>query len=93
MAQGKQKFKSSRPGSQKQHRQHHGKSGPKKGGRIIAPKKAQVIQQQKVKKNLEIAIRKKIEQDVTMKAAANMPKKLGIVKPPEAASSNKKASK
>uniref|UniRef100_UPI00398E36FB leydig cell tumor 10 kDa protein homolog n=1 Tax=Pristiophorus japonicus TaxID=55135 RepID=UPI00398E36FB len=57
--------------------------GPRKGGRIIAPKKAKVVQQQKFKKNLEVAIRNKIEHDVTMKASSNMPKKLNIVKAPQ----------
>ncbi|XP_043551050.1 leydig cell tumor 10 kDa protein homolog, partial [Chiloscyllium plagiosum] len=52
-------------------------------GRIIAPKKTRVVQQQKLKKNLEVAIRNKIEHDVTMKASSNMPKKLNIVKAPQ----------
>ncbi|XP_072925108.1 leydig cell tumor 10 kDa protein homolog isoform X1 [Hemitrygon akajei] len=56
--------------------------GPEEG-RVIAPKKKQVIQQQKLKKNLEVAIRNKIEHDVTMKASSNMPKKLNIVKAPQ----------
>ncbi|XP_069783310.1 leydig cell tumor 10 kDa protein homolog [Narcine bancroftii] len=61
----------------------HRDRGPRKGGRIIVPKKKQVIQQQKLKKNLEVAIRNKIEHDVTMKASSSMPKKLNIVKAPQ----------
>uniref|UniRef100_A0ACB8ELK1 Uncharacterized protein n=1 Tax=Sphaerodactylus townsendi TaxID=933632 RepID=A0ACB8ELK1_9SAUR len=54
------------------------------GGRIIAPKKARVIQQQKLKKNLEVGIRKKIEHEVVMKANASQPKKLSLLKTPKA---------
>ncbi|XP_015262693.1 PREDICTED: leydig cell tumor 10 kDa protein homolog [Gekko japonicus] len=53
-------------------------------GRIIAPKKSRVIQQQKLKKNLEVGIRKKIEHEVVMKANANQPKKLTLLKTPKA---------
>ncbi|KAM4747322.1 leydig cell tumor 10 kDa protein homolog [Rhinophrynus dorsalis] len=55
----------------------------RKGGRVIAPKKSRVIHQQKLKKNLEVQIRNKIEHDVTMKASANMPKKLALLKTPQ----------
>ncbi|XP_077380682.1 leydig cell tumor 10 kDa protein homolog [Festucalex cinctus] len=79
MAQGSQKFKAQRPGAAKKHQQNKQK-GPKKGGRIIAPKKAQVIQQQKLKKGLEIAIRNKIEHDVTHKASSSLHKPLSVVK-------------
>ncbi|XP_072005852.1 leydig cell tumor 10 kDa protein homolog isoform X2 [Engystomops pustulosus] len=51
--------------------------------RVIAPKKSKIIHQQKLKKNLEVQIRSKIEHDVTMKAAANMPKKLSLLKTPQ----------
>ncbi|CAI9596802.1 unnamed protein product [Staurois parvus] len=54
----------------------------RKGARLIAPKKSRVIHQQKLKKNLEVQIRNKIEHDVTMKASANMPKKLALLKAP-----------
>ncbi|XP_067829177.1 leydig cell tumor 10 kDa protein homolog [Heptranchias perlo] len=80
MAQGRFKLAARKPPAKKQ--QSRGR-GPKKGGRIIAPKKIQVIQQQKLKKNLEVAIRNKIEQDVTMKASSSMPKKLNVVKAPQ----------
>lgn len=76
-------------------------------GRIIAPKKAQVVQQQKLKKvrtffsvnilislrflkhsfqrcrflkGLEVAIRNKIEQEVTQKASSSLHKPLAVVK-------------
>ncbi|XP_034544661.1 leydig cell tumor 10 kDa protein homolog [Notolabrus celidotus] len=79
MAQGAQKFKAQRPGASKKH-QHHKNKGPKKGGRIIAPKKAQVVEQQKLKKGLEIAIRNKIEQEVTQRASTSLHKPLSVVK-------------
>ncbi|XP_028828380.1 leydig cell tumor 10 kDa protein homolog [Denticeps clupeoides] len=81
MAQGKQKFKGQRPGGAK--KQPPKQKGPKKGGRIIAPKKAQVVQQQKLKKGLEVAIRNKIEQEVTQKASSSLHKKLSVLKGPE----------
>nr|XP_006139224.1 leydig cell tumor 10 kDa protein homolog [Pelodiscus sinensis] len=52
-------------------------------GRTIAPKKARVIQQQKLKKNLEVGIRKKIEHEAMMKASTSLPKKLTVVTAPE----------
>nr|XP_046262194.1 leydig cell tumor 10 kDa protein homolog [Scatophagus argus] len=82
MAQGSQKFKAQRPGAAKKHQQNKQK-GPKKGGRIIAPKKAQVVQQQKLKKGLEVAIRNKIEQEVTQKASSSLHKPLSVLKGPE----------
>ncbi|XP_029920041.1 leydig cell tumor 10 kDa protein homolog [Myripristis murdjan] len=82
MAQGKQKFKAQRPGASKKQQQNKQK-GPKKGGRIIAPKKVQVVQQQKLKKNLEVAIRNKIEQEVTQKASSSLHKRLSVLKMPE----------
>ncbi|XP_076120701.1 UPF0390 protein zgc136864-like [Alosa pseudoharengus] len=81
MAQGKQKFKAQKPGGGKKQTQKQ--KGPKKGGRIIAPKKAQVVQQQKLKKGLEVAIRNKIEQEVTQKASTSMHKRLNVLKAPE----------
>ncbi|KAG9472456.1 hypothetical protein GDO78_019406 [Eleutherodactylus coqui] len=60
--------------------------------RVIAPKKSRIIHQQKLKKNLEVQIRSKIEHDVTMKAAANMPKKLALLKAPQADKPEKSAS-
>ncbi|XP_068128265.1 leydig cell tumor 10 kDa protein homolog [Hyperolius riggenbachi] len=65
----------------------------RKGARLIAPKKSRVIHQQKLKKSLEVQIRNKIEHDVTMKASANMPKKLALLKaPPQADKKEKSAS-
>ncbi|XP_029950827.1 UPF0390 protein zgc136864-like [Salarias fasciatus] len=80
MAQGSKKFKSQRPAAKKQTQKQ---KGPKKGGRIIAPKKAQVVQQQKLKKGLEVAIRNKIEQEVTQKASSSLHKRLSVLKAPE----------
>ncbi|XP_067877222.1 leydig cell tumor 10 kDa protein homolog [Heterodontus francisci] len=80
MAQGRFKLAARKPPARKQ--QNRG-GGLRKGGRIIAPKKTQVVQQQKLKKNLEVAIRNKIEHDITMKASSNMHKKLKIVKAPQ----------
>uniref|UniRef100_A0A8D0G4F4 Chromosome 19 open reading frame 53 n=1 Tax=Sphenodon punctatus TaxID=8508 RepID=A0A8D0G4F4_SPHPU len=81
MAQGKSKFPARRPGRGKQPAAPA--RGPRKGGRVIAPKKARVIQQQKLKKNLETGIRKKIEHEAVMKAGACLPKKLKLVKAPD----------
>ncbi|XP_026887301.1 leydig cell tumor 10 kDa protein homolog [Electrophorus electricus] len=78
MAQGKKKFKAQRPGGAK--KQKTKPKGLKKGGRIIAPKKAAVVQQQKLKKGLETAIRDKIEQEVTQKASSSLHKKLNVLK-------------
>ncbi|KAM8974362.1 leydig cell tumor 10 kDa protein homolog [Pelodytes ibericus] len=77
MAQGKQKLKANPKKSTAKK-----PTGIKKGGRIIAPKKAKIIHQQKLKNNLEVQIRNKIEHDVTMKASANMHKKLKLLKNP-----------
>ncbi|XP_075946605.1 leydig cell tumor 10 kDa protein homolog [Anarhichas minor] len=79
MAQGTKKFKTQRPGVTKKTHLNKAK-GPRKGGRIIAPKKAQVVEQQKLKKGLEIAIRNKIEKDVTHKASLSLHKPLSVVK-------------
>ncbi|KAI7811405.1 leydig cell tumor 10 kDa protein homolog [Triplophysa rosa] len=80
MAQGKQKFKAQRPGGAK--KQHAKPKGLKKGGRVIAPKKARIVQQQKLQKDLDVAIRNKIEHEVTHKASANLHKKLSVLKTP-----------
>ncbi|XP_077185918.1 leydig cell tumor 10 kDa protein homolog [Paroedura picta] len=82
MAQGKRKFQA-RQASSSRKKPPAAPRGPRKGGRIIAPKKARVIQQQKLKKNLEVGIRKKIEHEVVMKANANQPKKLTLLKTPK----------
>ncbi|XP_036413553.1 leydig cell tumor 10 kDa protein homolog [Colossoma macropomum] len=82
MAQGKLKFKAQRPGGAR--KQQHRPKGLKKGGRIIAPKKAKVVQQQKLKKDLDVAIRNKIEQEITQKASTSLHKKLSVLKTPPA---------
>ncbi|XP_029286519.1 leydig cell tumor 10 kDa protein homolog [Cottoperca gobio] len=79
MAQGSKKFKAQRPGISKKSHQNKAK-GPKKGGRLIAPKKTHVVEQQKLKKGLEVAIRNKIEQEVTHKASLKLHKPLSVVK-------------
>ncbi|XP_028309305.1 leydig cell tumor 10 kDa protein homolog [Gouania willdenowi] len=78
MAQGSQKFKAQRPGAKKQH--VNKRKGPKKGARAIAPKKAQVVEQQKLKKGLEVAIRNQIEHEVAHKASSSLHKPLTVVK-------------
>ncbi|XP_042311239.1 leydig cell tumor 10 kDa protein homolog [Sceloporus undulatus] len=90
MAQGKQKFQARKPGSAGKKAKAKAASSaapPRKGGRIIAPKKARVIQQQKLKKNLEVGIRKKIEHEVVMKASTKLPKKLSMLKAPKSETS------
>ncbi|XP_001377561.1 leydig cell tumor 10 kDa protein homolog [Monodelphis domestica] len=84
MAQGKQKFQSRKPAKKAAAATSSSACrGPKKGGRVIAPKKARVIQQRKLKKGLEVGIRKKIEHEVMMKASTSLPKKLALLKTPE----------
>ncbi|KYO25228.1 leydig cell tumor protein-like protein [Alligator mississippiensis] len=77
MAQGGRKLPAKRPGAVKKAVVAR---GPRKGGRVIAPKKARVVQQQQVRKNLEVGIRKKIEHEVVMKASSSLPKKLALVR-------------
>ncbi|XP_042784553.1 leydig cell tumor 10 kDa protein homolog [Panthera onca] len=95
MAQGQRKFQARKPGKSKAAAAAAAASernrGPRKGGRVIAPKKARIVQQRKLKKDLEVGIRKKIEHDVVMKASSSLPKKLALLKAParkEAASSS-----
>lgn len=38
------------------------------------------MQQRKLKKELEVGIRKKIEHDVVMKASSSLPKRLALLK-------------
>lgn len=52
----------------------------RKEGRGIIPKKAHIVQQRKIKKDLEVRFRKKIEHDVEMKASTSMPNKLALLK-------------
>nr|XP_012645844.1 leydig cell tumor 10 kDa protein homolog [Microcebus murinus] len=83
MAQGQRKFQAHKPAKSKTAAAASERNrGPKKGGRVIAPKKARVVQQQKLKKNLEVGIRKKIEHDVMMKASSSLPRKLALLKGP-----------
>ena len=48
MAQGQRKFQAQKPKSKAAAAERS--RGPRKGGRVIAPKKARVVQQQKLKK-------------------------------------------
>ncbi|KAM6148573.1 leydig cell tumor 10 kDa protein homolog [Erethizon dorsatum] len=83
MAQGQRKFQAQKPAKSKAAAAASERNrGPRKGGRVIAPKKARIVQQRKIKKDLEIGIRKKIEHDVVMKASSNLPKKLALLKAP-----------
>lgn len=79
MAQGQRKFQAQKPKSKAAAAAERSR-GPRKGGRVIAPKKARVVQQQKLKKSLEVGIRKKIEHDVVMKASSSLPKTLALLK-------------
>ncbi|XP_008564232.1 PREDICTED: leydig cell tumor 10 kDa protein homolog [Galeopterus variegatus] len=83
MAQGQRKFQAHKPAKSKTSATASERNrGPRKGGRVIAPKKARVVQQRKLKKNLEVGIRKKIEHDMVMKASTSLPKKLVLLKAP-----------
>ncbi|KAM9251575.1 leydig cell tumor 10 kDa protein homolog [Cariama cristata] len=94
MAQGRPKAAAKRPGrAAAAATPARGTRGPRKGGRTIAPKKLRVIQQQKLKKRLEVGIRMKIEQDAVQRAGA-LPKKLAVVAaPPPTAPKKGKAKK
>ncbi|XP_029071402.1 leydig cell tumor 10 kDa protein homolog [Monodon monoceros] len=83
MAQGQRKFQARKPAKSKTAATASERNrGLRKGGLVIAPKKARIVQQQKLKKNLEVGIRKKIEHDVLMKASTSLPKKLALLKAP-----------
>ncbi|XP_061299861.1 leydig cell tumor 10 kDa protein homolog [Pezoporus flaviventris] len=70
MAQGRPKAAAKRP---RQATAATGNRGPRKGGRAIAPKKLRVIQQQKLKKQLEVGIRARIERDARQRAGTAPP--------------------
>eukprot|EP00069_Balaena_mysticetus_P005512 bmy_04845T0 len=75
MAQGQRKFQARKPAKSKTAAAASERNrGPRKGGLVIAPKKARI--------NLEVGIRKKIEHDVLMKASTSLPKKLALLKAP-----------
>ncbi|KAM3656308.1 leydig cell tumor 10 kDa protein homolog [Ammospiza caudacuta] len=67
--------------------------GPRKGGRTIAPKKLRVIQQQKLKKRLEVGIRMRIEQETVQRAQGALPKKLALVAAPKGGRDKDRAKK
>ncbi|XP_059689076.1 leydig cell tumor 10 kDa protein homolog [Gavia stellata] len=96
MAQGRPKAAAKRPGraAAAAGTPARGARGPRKGGRTIAPKKLRVIQQQKLKKRLEVGIRMKIEREAVQRAGVGLPKKLAVVAaPPPAAPPKGKAKK
>lgn len=95
MAQGRPKAAEKKP-RRAAAAERGGAKGPRKGGRVIAPKKLRVIQQQKLKKTLEVGIRLRIEREVALKASAALPKKLtmvGAAPPPPPKKKGKKAPK
>ncbi|ERE82512.1 leydig cell tumor 10 kDa protein-like isoform X3 [Cricetulus griseus] len=79
MVQGQRKFQAQKPKSKAVAAAEQSRE-PRKGGRVTAPKKARIVQQQKLKKPLEVGIRKKIEHDVVMKANSSLLKKLTLLK-------------
>ncbi|XP_068926002.1 leydig cell tumor 10 kDa protein homolog [Petaurus breviceps papuanus] len=92
MAQGKQKSQARRPAKKASLATASSAcQGPKKEGRIIVSKKARVVQQQKLKKDLEVGIRKKTEHEVMMKASTSLPKKLALLKAPEKGAKKKES--
>ncbi|GAB6029051.1 hypothetical protein CHUAL_004837 [Chamberlinius hualienensis] len=68
MPQGSKKFKMPTANSNKRKKQKI-VSQTKKGGRHIAPKKAKLQHQAKVKKGLEAAIKNNIEQEIKVTAS------------------------
>ncbi|XP_068854020.1 leydig cell tumor 10 kDa protein homolog [Aphelocoma coerulescens] len=89
MAQGRPKVAAKRPKAAAA-AAARGTRGPRKGGRTIAPKKLRVIQQQKLKKRLEVGIRMRIEQETVQRAQGGLPKKLALVTAPGPAKSKAK---
>ncbi|NXO77385.1 L10K protein, partial [Sitta europaea] len=81
MAQGRPKAAAKRPKAAVA-TAARGSRGPRKGGRTIAPKKLRVIQQQKLKKRLEVGIRMRIERETVQRAQGSLPKKLALVTAP-----------
>lgn len=78
MPQGKLKTKVKVPkASQKKATQKRAK-GPKKGGRVIKPKKTKAVQASKLKKDLQVSINKRIEKEIVLQAGKNS--KLALVK-------------
>ncbi|KAK2500571.1 hypothetical protein MC885_020958, partial [Smutsia gigantea] len=50
MAQGQRKFQAQKPAKSKAATASERNRGPRKGGRVIAPKKARIVQQRKLQK-------------------------------------------
>ncbi|KAB0362138.1 hypothetical protein FD754_006294 [Muntiacus muntjak] len=69
MAQGQRKFQAQKPAKSKVAEAASARN-----------RKARTVQQQQLKKKLEVGIRKKTEHDVVMKASTSLPKKLVLLK-------------
>ncbi|XP_032232122.2 leydig cell tumor 10 kDa protein homolog [Nematostella vectensis] len=69
---------------------HKKPAGPKKGGRIIAPKKSRHIKAAKLKKNFEKAIKTNIEQELAGQATSKESKPFTFVQTPTTGTSGKK---
>ncbi|XP_058717899.1 leydig cell tumor 10 kDa protein homolog [Poecile atricapillus] len=82
MAQGQPKAVAKRPKGAAAAAAARGNRGPRKGGRTIAPKKLRVVQQQKLKKRLEVGIRMRIERETVQRAQGSLPKQLALVTAP-----------
>ncbi|XP_062616924.1 leydig cell tumor 10 kDa protein homolog [Saccostrea cucullata] len=89
MAQGKFKSKGSLPKGVKGKQSHkHKNSGPKRGARVIAPKKTKQIEANKIKKGLERNIKTSMEHEAAMKAQSVEPKQFKLVKPSTSSASS-----
>nr|XP_002735270.2 PREDICTED: leydig cell tumor 10 kDa protein homolog [Saccoglossus kowalevskii] len=67
-------------GRNKQKHAHQKKAlAPRKGGRVIKPKKAKNIEVAKLKKNIEKAIGSNIEAEIGARASSAEPKSFNIV--------------
>ncbi|XP_037589896.1 leydig cell tumor 10 kDa protein homolog [Cebus imitator] len=83
MVKGQRKFQVHKPAKSKTAAAASEKNrGQGKAVVLLIPRRhaACVVQQQKLNKNLEVGIRKKIEHDVMMKASSSLPKKLPLLK-------------
>ncbi|KAH3890944.1 UPF0390 protein zgc136864-like [Dreissena polymorpha] len=89
MAQGNKKLNA--PGiASKKEKNRTKKQNMKKGGKYIAPKKHKVMEQAKLKKALDKAIKTNIEQEITQKVKSVEAKAFKMVASPSGASSSKK---
>lgn len=89
MAQGAGKIK---PNPLKKEKNRHKKQQPKKGARVIAPKKTKHLEAAKLKKGLEKAIKSNIEQEITMKAKSVEGKSFNVLQAPSTSEGKSKIS-